>query len=281
MLHHEEQTDALPASAATGSEPAANVRVTAEEFARAVTRYQARREQAAQRMEGTVAIGDAVHELGLEATPEEILAEVQAERATEAARLSPLSIRPVPRRARAFQAFGIFCLVAGIPIGMFTTRQQSAGPSVMPAVQMQTPSPYVTISAAPTMLVEDNTSGKPILRTLAEIPDNVPTKCALELTASNAEFTAFHDGLSEYSTWVIIKHGGRIYVRGWISNMSTQALRTSTVNLYCRKDIDASAIAPIPVTLPLDGFQTNPALGQDDIIVAEHVQPDAHFGEHW
>ena len=84
MLQHEEERQA--------DVPAAQARVTAEEFARAVARCQARREEAAQHLEGTVTIGEAVRELGLEATPEEILEEVQASR-DRRARQGPWRLR--------------------------------------------------------------------------------------------------------------------------------------------------------------------------------------------
>jgi hypothetical protein len=66
MRHHEESLEA----------PAAAERVTAEELTAALRRIGDRRE--AELRAGRITIGEAVKDLKLEATPEEILAEVQA-----------------------------------------------------------------------------------------------------------------------------------------------------------------------------------------------------------
>lgn len=73
MLKHEDNPQAQPQ---TPPSSAAQVRVTPEELAAAVTALQIRKEG----QPGTIAIGDAVEELGLDVTPEEVLAEVQARR---------------------------------------------------------------------------------------------------------------------------------------------------------------------------------------------------------
>ncbi len=60
--------------------PAASARVTPEELARAVARIEARQAEQARQQEATIPIGQAVEELGINVAPEEILAEVQAQR---------------------------------------------------------------------------------------------------------------------------------------------------------------------------------------------------------
>jgi len=67
--------------------PAAKVRVKAEELTAALNTLDA---QKAQALEGTLPIGQAVEELNLEATPEQIWAEVQRQRlASEKAKTAP------------------------------------------------------------------------------------------------------------------------------------------------------------------------------------------------
>lgn len=73
MLEHQEANS-------ESSQPAAQVRVKSEELARALASIEARRQEEARQLEGTVVIGDVVQELQLDATPEEIFAEVQAQR---------------------------------------------------------------------------------------------------------------------------------------------------------------------------------------------------------
>ena len=69
MLKHDEPQDL----------PAANQRVTAEELSRAVSALDEAR--AAEQIHGTAPIGQVVEELNLDATPEEIWAQVQRQRA--------------------------------------------------------------------------------------------------------------------------------------------------------------------------------------------------------
>lgn len=60
---------------------AVKVRVTPQELAQATAFIEARQNALAQHEAATIPIGEAVHQLNLEATPEEVLAEVQAQRA--------------------------------------------------------------------------------------------------------------------------------------------------------------------------------------------------------
>jgi ABC-type Na+ efflux pump permease subunit len=73
MLKHE--TETVP-EYQSPSQPAEHVRVTPEELAAAIASVEARKEQLA----GTISLGDAVNELNLSATPEELLAAVEAKR---------------------------------------------------------------------------------------------------------------------------------------------------------------------------------------------------------
>ncbi len=96
MLQHEpqEQTpqEQTPQEQ-TPETPAAQIRVTSEELAQAINALGASREEDARRLAGTVPIGEVIRELKLEATPEEIWAQVQRQRA-EAAEQGAARIRP-------------------------------------------------------------------------------------------------------------------------------------------------------------------------------------------
>jgi hypothetical protein len=90
MLEHEEQqnpagqTGQSAAAADTKVSPADNVRVTAEEFTAALKAIEARRAAEADHVAGTVKLGETIRELNIDATPEQILAEIQAERTRKA-----------------------------------------------------------------------------------------------------------------------------------------------------------------------------------------------------
>lgn len=270
MLHHEDPlpTDALGSAA----EPAAQVRVTAEELARAVARYQARREEAAQRLEGTLTLGEAVQELGLDMTPEELLAEVQSER----------TVPQAPKKAKK-PRFGIVSgigavLLFGSVLMMAFTQESAPPPAPMPIISVPGPLVSHSVTAPTTILVQDANGPKPVLRTLGEIPDGRPVQAALDQTNLYVKFVGFSDPTT---SWTLIKHGGRVYVRAWIPAMSPKAMQTSAVNLYHHKSLVPSGIAPQAVTIPIDGIQCSPGVGDDDMIDAQHIQPDSHFNESW
>ncbi len=73
MLEHEPQEHSVPPSAA-------QIRVTPEELAAALNALEAGKLEAARHLAGTVPIGEVVSEMNLEATPEEIWAQVQRQR---------------------------------------------------------------------------------------------------------------------------------------------------------------------------------------------------------
>ncbi len=68
-------------SAADPGLTAAQTRVNPQELADALKALQAHQEEAARHLDDTLPIGEALRELNLDATPEEVLAEVQAQRA--------------------------------------------------------------------------------------------------------------------------------------------------------------------------------------------------------
>jgi len=90
MLKHDEPQDL----------PAASQRVTAEELSRAVSAVDEAR--AAEQIHGTAPIGQVVEELNLDATPEEIWAQVQRQRAEDAAKTPAQTgrVSPAARQVR-------------------------------------------------------------------------------------------------------------------------------------------------------------------------------------
>lgn len=276
MLRHEEPNENPISSSREAENSAAQVRVTAEEFARAVARHQARREEAAKRLEGTVSLGEAVQELNIDITPEELLAEVQAARAEQAGQAATVQEQRRPRPTRRLLASA--GLLAVLTFGIYGVRQAPAPDA--PATAIVTPqSPTsVSITVSSKTVVQDTRGGNPVLRILGEVPDGVPVRCGLAQTNGQATFCDFSN---PNSAWTLIKHGGRVYVRGWIPNMSAQAIAVSGVTLYNQRTVVASGVSPIPVTLAVDGLQCAPGQVDDEMIVAQKVQTDEHFRERW
>lgn len=263
MLKHEDDLDTL-------SQRAAQVRVTPEELATAVSRIEARKDTDLRRADGTIPIGEAVQQLGLGVTPEEVLTEVQAARAQQA---SAQEKRPSSRQRLA--------LLSGVGLGLIGLVGWW---SVPPAAQDQAP-PAVTLSvpqAVPrrlpldsNLLVGDKT-GKLVM--LSEVGDEQPARCGY-----------FAGGLRRYTpggtgvTWTLIKHGGRVYIRGWMLKMSPKALAANGAGISAGR----TSSHVIPVTLPVNGFmeQTPDSSGtqmySDTVLPVEDVHLDEHAYEKW
>jgi hypothetical protein len=102
--------DPTPESA----ESAAQYRVSAQELSHVVGIIQARKEAEARQRANTVALGDAVDQLGLEMTPEELLAEIQADRTRRSGSARPK--RQSNTQRRTFATFAICAGLAGMMV---------------------------------------------------------------------------------------------------------------------------------------------------------------------
>jgi hypothetical protein len=141
MLHHERlrETQALPA---------VEFRVSGEELVQAMAAIEARREAAAHELAETITIGEAIRELELDATPEEIRAVVQSSRSTQAAAAAKQRARRRWRRALLGAVLPVSTLL--VPLTLRTLAPPLA------------PVPDVPVSAAPAAgvaLVDVNNDG--------------------------------------------------------------------------------------------------------------------------
>jgi len=261
MLRHDDNSE----STAPPS-PAAQVRVTPQELAAALARLEARQGG----LDGTIPLGDAVQELGLNATPEELLREIEAGRARQQASHPKTRLAKAGRAAAALTCGGLLLLG-----GLFAFRGEAPAPPAAIAVPAPT-----TPQAAPISIPDDLLVRRPDhkMALLSEVPDGQPILCLLAGTENGARLTDFAPSTSH---WTLIKHGGKVYVRGWIGDMSDNALRSTVVEVHPLAYYVASGLHPIPVTLPLGGFQSPPGLTGDNMISAGHVVPDGHLKEKW
>ena len=127
MLQHEPQ-DPLTSSAG-------QVRVTAEELATAINALEADKEQEARTLEGTVPIGQVVQELGLKATPEELWARIQVQRAEAYAPQSSMHGRRTVWVWIVGAGLGWTLLITALG-GGFGQGQSRNGTAVRPAIRV-------------------------------------------------------------------------------------------------------------------------------------------------
>jgi len=256
MLNHEQPQEQL-------QPPAAQVRVTPEELAAAIARLEARRAGA----DGKIAIGDAVTELSLDATPEEVLAEVQA------GQNQPQAVKP--RRSLSLrQRLSLYAAAVLVSVGMTAlwARETVIAPAdtavstTNPVINYGPPPQHILL--APNLLVGDRT-GKMVL--LSEVGDNQPVHCSY----GGGGFQRYSSGNG--TQWTLIKHGGKTYVRGWILKMSPAVLAQDGADVSTNGD---PAYA-VHITLPVRGFEVTIPSDDDARFHAQNIHLDGHAYEKW
>ncbi len=256
MLKHEDNPQTQ-----SPSPSAAQVRVTPEELAAAVTALQIRKEG----QPGTIAIGDAVEELGLDVTPEEVLAEVQARR------------RLKPKKGRDYWALA--CAGACFLLPFVFGRLSQALNTAMPATSFDataTPAAYQLQLDSDHLQVGDAASKKLVL--MSEVGDDQPVH---SLLYNSQEWEDYYSN-NNSTSWTLIKHGGKVYLRGWIMPVSEKLMQQDGVRVENRRASENS----IAITLPLTGFSVKPGAitGSDQETTefhAEDVHLDKHAYEKW
>ena len=205
---------------------ASQTRVTPEELSQALAAIEARKQAEASRLAGTIPIDQAVSELKLDSTSDEIWAEVQAQRdQAEAARREQRrqdkaakkaqaarqqSVAPRPRQRRGWTGILVPMLIVWVLFhnGVF---------------------PHFGGHHAPVVA--------PILSPLAEVPDGK------EVYADDAALVQISEGkspkqitVSENETgnrWTVVKIGAHVYLRGYIASTdSLQPLQGKALNVY-------------------------------------------------
>ena len=239
MLKHENAPQAQPQAP---SQCAAQVRVTPEELAAAVTALQIRKEG----QPGTIAISDAVEELGLDGSPEEILKEVEAQRRSAHKRLSFTSRK---RKWLAGLSLSLLCF-SGFGIYSATSTGAFDDSGLTPGTQPYNLEPHTlaVVSAAP----------KPIVFTLAEAPEGKTLYCTpydIEMEAASRNAQEPRPNVSQPVTemnWPVVKYGKDLYVRGWVRMpFSKEAAKISVVEVFNKPALLAN---PQQVTLKLNGW---------------------------
>ncbi len=244
-----DESDALPAE---------RVRVTPEELADAIATLQAGKED----MAGTISIGDAVEELSLDATPEEILRTVESRRAHR--------VSSRRKKRRSWLALAAALVAVGAAGVAFRPHTQSA--------------------ASVTSVTTPRTT------TLADVPneqqvfvDTHGLKQIIEGT-SPAQVQTYPN--SQGIRWGLIKHDGRVYVQAYTFQTSEAQIAGEAVDLYNVEDADLTGrekgyiildsgtmYHDVKVTLPVQAFryQNSQQLTDQAKITVTNAHPDDHL----
>lgn len=242
----------------------AQARVTPDELAQALAAIEARRQAEAAHLAGTIPIDQAVSDLHLDSTSDEIWEEVKAQRTkTAAAQQKPVAYAAPPQavappqvRRRGWRGLLAPVLVIGVLM--------SAG--VIPHPWGHSHAPVAA----------------PLLRPLSAIPDGT------EVYADDAALIQISEGkpaaqisVSANSTgnrWNLIKTGGHVYLRGYIeSTRSFSPLQGKPLNVYNDDnsgELDGDSTSE--VTLRVDNTPLQKSGGDDDYseVTVPNFQPD-------
>ncbi len=240
------------------SQPSAGApRVSPEELSAALSAIEARRQAEAK----TIPIDQAVSELHLDSTPDEIWAEVKTQREKAAAkqeppRQVPQSALPLPQRSRRRRFFAPLLVFGGIVL--FTHH------GGIPHFWNHKPAPA------------------PILRPLAQEPDGKT------VYADDAALVQISEGkspaqttISENATgnrWSVVKMNGHVYLHGYIANTaSLHPLQGKALDVY--NDDDSGGLeghSTSKITLRVDDTPLQQSGGDSDYseVTVPNFQPD-------
>ena len=234
-------------------EMAAKVRVTPTELAAAIAALEARKQGAS----GTIAIGEAVDELSLDNTPNDILREIDAQRAQGTAK----------RRRKRRGLLGLAAALVAAGMAGVILRPHTPLPSVSTVAAPQS-SPLSDIRDEQQVYVD--THG------LKQIIDGT--------SASQVQVFTSNDGIR----WGLIKHGGKTYVQAYTLQATEKTLTTKPITIVNSEDHygsngagfdDYGTLYPtVEVTLPVTAF-----LYQDSEQTPKHAQitvADVHTDSH-
>jgi len=259
--------------------PVSQARVTPEELTQALAAIESRKQAEASRLAGTIPIGDAIADLHLDSTPEDIWAEVQAQRAkadASQAQSSPEAARRVRKRqAKAAEQAK----------QQATERQRS--PRGRRWLRVAVPVLFVWLLMQNGLIphhfwTHTGHVAAPILRPLAQVPDGQ------EVYADDSALVQVSEGkpsaqitVSENESgnrWKIFRRSGHVYLRGYIESAdSLQPLQGKPLNVY-NDDNSGELHGDLTsnITLRVDNVPLQKSGGDGDFsgITVTNFQPD-------
>ena len=237
-------------------ESAAQYRVSAQELAHVVSAIQARKDAEARQRANTVALGEAVEQLGLDMTPDELLAEIQADRARRSGGTRPKR-QPTAQR----HTFATFAVCAGLA-GMMACNihahrldraawENRHNPYYLPNVAIAESSVAEERMSAPETVIETTPDAPlvaPHFRPFAQCGQGELADCDFQSLRdlangkSESEVLVQPNGTNDHKLWTLHKLGNSVFVY-----------------VYTNDDERAKAMSGQPVHVyasPQDGMET-------------------------
>ena len=317
MLEHEEQKNTAQQSAppanANASE-AENERVTAEEFAAAINSLDQRRASEAAHQASTVAVGQTLRELNIDATPDEILAEVRAQRARAAAAQKAKT----DVKTRAEQTVTTAWTYASAAYKTLrqhieeAQRQAATNQTVQPIAPVQRPTRYGSqrarggiggligtifvfwfmwqfmsghLGGFPFNILRHAPMTPGVIRPLDQVPDGETVYCDTNQVVNILNSGGTVSGAKTASTmtnqmpnsWPIFRHGGKVYLSGYTLPTSIPVLDSGPVNIFNDDNSgDLEGNSDDTVTVPLSGADLDRETQHDSWseLTVNHIKTD-------
>ena len=253
-------------------------RVTPDELSRALAALEARKQADAERLAGTIPIEEAVSQLHLDATPDEIWAEVQSQRnKTSADEARTFAEADEARRAQLAQAH----------LTQAPTRSNRSVPSRghWKGIRVVAPLLFFWFLFHNGMIPHfggHGTHAAPILQPLAQVPGGVEVYAddtALAQVSAGKPLAQITVSKNETGNrWRLVKLGDHVYLRGYIASTdSLQPLQGRGLNVY--NDDNAGELEgerTSNVTLRVDKTALQKSGGDDGYseVTVANFQPD-------
>ena len=268
MLRQEQEVE-------TPSLPAEQVRVTPEELSQALASIEERKQAEASRLAGTIPIDQAVSELHLDSTSDEIWAEVQAQRARVAAAQREHTRREQRQQKQAAQQQA----QAARPQFVAPRRLQGWTRFIAPLVVLWV---LVHNGIIPHFWSHPTHAAAPILRPLAQIPDGkevyADDAALAQISAGKpaAQITVSEN--ADNNRWTMVKMGSHVYLRGYIADAaSLQPLQGKALSVYNGDNSgELRGEKTSNITLRVDKIPLQKSGGDDNYskVTVPNFQPD-------
>ncbi len=295
MALRKQSSDKEVSESPRGTDPR---RLSAQELALAVASLEQRQAEAAQSQAETLTVEEAIRELGLPFSPQEVWAEVQAmRRRLTAETKSPSRFRAwVTRRKKAVGLTLAAAIVASTVAYGVQTKSVAEELAKYP-VQ------HITLADVSRYeIVRQPTAQGIRVCTLAEVPDDTTVIVNGDTLAINNQYVDQNTqndapkilpqaGASgEPSVWRVVRHDGWLYVRGWIAcDVSASAARLAGITLYSTPTALGGDHRMLPVTMPAtrgwvgsQNLLTSRAVGGNwESVHFDWAHLDRHAWEKW
>lgn len=273
-------------------------RVSAQELALAVASLEQRQAEAVHSQEKTLSVDEAVRELGLPFSSQELWAEIRARREKLAAAVkTPSRVRVWMRGRRKAVGLGIAAALLASAVAYGVQTRSVAEELAKNPVQ------HITLAdVSPYEIVRETTSHGIRLCTLAEVPDDTEAIVNADTLATDNIYVDQNtqndtperlpqmatDG--EPSVWRVVKHEGWLYVRGWAAyDVSAPAAHLSGITIYSTPTALGGNHRMLPLTLRATrgilgnlNLMTNRAAGEGwESIHFDRVRLDKRAWEKW